>query len=387
MRVVNCVPIVPNGSVTVMARGIGKALRQLHHEVWDFDYRPGEDAPAVFRDMLDWLADAPDVGVLIDINGAVATSTPAIEAARRAGPVLSFFTLMTDNPTYYPSRLERWPSRATIGVIDRSFVDTARVMKFNRPAFVFCPHAGDEPMDDPLPASRRDIDYLFIGNVSYVPSPDHHAREAFADAPSRAALFLASHERMTGDTTPFEVVVKVARQSKYRYRLKDLALVANALEQYLSNAARANALDRLSGLPVTVVGSIADGVIKEAGAFDQLGFVPFSDCLGLMERSKVVLNVRPGFVNGAHERTFYALSRGAAVLCDGSRYLEIDREEHGYVEFFDRTHDDLRDSLVTLRAFREATEPDVMINSYGTRHTWRRRLSTIEAISGSRQQA
>ena len=48
MRVVNCVPVVETGSVTVMARDICTAFRLLGGEVRELEYLPGRNVPECF---------------------------------------------------------------------------------------------------------------------------------------------------------------------------------------------------------------------------------------------------------------------------------------------------------------------------------------------------
>lgn len=98
MRVVNCIPMVRTGSVTVMARDMGRALRTLGMDVMDLEYLPGERIPRTLPRFLDWLSKSTDGGLLVDINGVVVTSDLVARATRERPGTFKCFTFLTDTP-------------------------------------------------------------------------------------------------------------------------------------------------------------------------------------------------------------------------------------------------------------------------------------------------
>ena len=387
MRLVNCVPVVRTGSVTVMARDIGEAFRSHGVDVRDMDYRPGENMPETLPGLMRWLAEAGDGGLLVDINGAIVTSNPVKPFLAERGKVFNSFTFLTDAPLHFPSRLENWPLGGMVGLVDPSFRDLARFMKYQRADFLSFPHGGPEPLGRIATNSERDIDVLFIGNIPAMRPIQAHAEHLHPDQPKPAALLVNSFENHDPTKTPFQMTLDTALSMKNGYRRRDVALAAAHLERYLNYVARAKTLSRLGGLNVKLAGNIAEGAVDSNVDIQALDFVPYDACLELMGRAKIVVNIRPGLPNGAHERVFYALSRGAAVLTTPSTLLEADRQAHDFIDFFDIASGDVREKLISLREKLdgETIDRDAMWGHYRKHHTWRQRVEPI--LTHSRNQS
>jgi hypothetical protein len=379
MRVVNCVPVVRTGSVTVMARDIGHALRSLGADVRDMDYKPGQNIPGDFPELMTWLSEGPPESLLVDINGAIVTSRPARPFLLAQESKYNCFTFLTDAPLHFPTRFENWPTGGIVGLVDHTFRDLALFMKFQRPEFVFFPHAGPRIPKWVASTADRDIDVLIIGNVAAIEPVEAHTMKLYPDQPRLAALFVNGFHRYDPSKTPFQVVRETAMAMKSGYRRKDVALTAVHLESYVNHAARAATLSQLKGLKVTLAGNVADGALASDFDIHALDFVPFDACLALMARARVVVNIRPGFPNGAHERIFYALSRGAAVLTTQASYLDTDRSAHEFIEFFDVESGNVREKLIGLldRIDKDAIDRDEMLRHYSAHHTWKQRLEPI----------
>jgi hypothetical protein len=379
MRVVNCVPVVQTGSVTVMARDIGAALRSHGLAVRNMEYRPGRNAPEALPELVKWLSESDNGGLLVDINGAIITSKPGARAMERHAGAIESFSFITDTPLHFPGRLENWPLGAMAGLVDSSFFDLARFMKYQRPHFFFHPHGGPPVPSRPRETPERDIEILFIGNIARADGPAVHASSLYGSDPALVALFVTSFENLTPDKTPFQVTLETARGMANAYRRKDVALVAVHLEVYLSNVSRLQTLESLKGLGVTVVGEVAEQALGTGSDIRALGFHPFAACLDLIGRAKILVNIVPSFPNGAHERIFYALSRGTAVMTTRSTFLEADRLAHGFIEFFDIADKNIREESIALRdnLDRDGLDHDAMSRHYENHHTWGQRLEPI----------
>lgn len=379
MRVVNCVPIIQTGSVTVMTKDIGSAFRSLGADVREMRYRPGQNAPEILPDLTSWLAESRDGGILVDVNGAIVTSNPGARAIENHADCFDSFSFLTDTPLNFPSRLENWPLGGMVGLVDASFFDLARFMKYQRPSFLFHPHGGP-PTPPYVPDTKdRDIEFLFIGNIAKVDDATSHAASLYKNDPVLIELFLSSFENVTPDKTPFQITLSTALTGPATYRRKDVALVAVHLELYLSNVSRQRILASLEGLGVTIVGTVAEGALGPTADATVLGFHPFEACLDLVSRAKILINVVPSFPNGAHERLFYALSRGAAVMTTQSTFLENDCRSHGFVEFFDIENMDIREKTIHLLRDldRGMVDRESMLRHYLEHHTWKQRLEPV----------
>jgi hypothetical protein len=345
MRIVNCVPIVRNGSVTVMARDIGQAFRDHGLDVMDIDYQPGQKVPRNLPRLLDWLSTSKDGGLLVDINGVVANSSLVARAMQERPGTFNCFTFLTDTPFNFNDRLRKWPENALVGFVDRSFDKLVTFMEYDRPDFIFHPHGGPPIAGDHLANAMREIDILFIGNITAVNPPPDHARSLYGENTELVELFTESFENVDPAKTPFESTRETGLNAGHEFTRDDIALVSKHLEIYLSNASRLRVLSSLDGLGVTIVGKIEDDALGSDTDVRVLGFQPFDACVDLMGRAKILLNIVPSFPNGGHERIFYAQSQGAGVLTTRSTFLEEDRRAHGCVEFFDIARDEVRDKL------------------------------------------
>lgn len=386
MRVVNCVPIVRTGSVTVMARDIGLAFRHYGLEVADLEYHPGQKVPRALPRLLDWLSRSPDGGLLVDINGVVANSNLVARAMRERPDTFNCFTFMTDTPLLFNDRLRKWPAHAIVGYVDRSFSELVEFMAYQRPDFIFYPHGGPPAAKNRLSTAEREIEVLFVGNVGKVAPPTEHAATLYGDDAKLITLFAASLETTDPVKTPFQIVRETAALTNAGYSRNNIALVATHLEIYLSNISRLRVLSSLNGFGVTVVGSIADGAFGPATDIQSLGFQPFNACVDLMRRAKVLLNIVPSFPNGGHERPFYALSQGTAVMTTRSSFLEADQRAHGFIEFFDIARDDIGGALRRLNSDldRGTMDREAMLRDYEQRHTWKQRAEPLLARAGEK---
>jgi hypothetical protein len=385
MRALNCVPDLQTGSVAVMTQDIGRALRRLGLDVANMQYRSGDRLPREMPRLLDWLTKSPDGGLLIDINGRVVTIGLVARANQERPGTFICFTFLTDTPLHFTDRLRKWPADAMIGYVDRSFPELIEFMGYDRPSFIFHPHAGPPAIAGPA-ISRRDIDILFIGNVAKIDPPSVQASRLLGENRRLVELFIAAHGRTDQRLTPFQTVRRIAMDLGGAYTVQDIALVAGHLELYLSNTSRVKVLSSLASRKVTIVGNIADGTLRPGQAVTSFGYRSFRQCVDLMSRAKILVNVVPSFPNGGHERVFYAMSRGAAVLTTRSTFLAGDAEAHGFVGFIDPARDDVSRDADTFLGILDAgaRDRDAMLGYYTDHHTWEHRLAPVLARARER---
>ena len=365
----------------MMARDIGQALRCHGVEVVDFDYYPGQNVPQTLPRLLDWLSRSPDGGLLFDINGRVVTINLVARAMQERPDTFNCCTFMTDTPLHFNDRLRNWPADAIVGYVDRSFPELFDFMDYQRPDFIFHPHGGPPAAEDCLLTADREIEILFVGNVAKVVPPAEHAATLYGDNAKLIALFCSSLEAIDPAKTPFQIAHQTASLTNVYYSRNNIALVATHLERYLSNVSRLRVLSSLNGFSVTVVGNIADGTLRPKTNIQALGFQPFGACVDLMRRAKILLNIVPSFPNGGHERPFYALSQGTAVMTTQSSFLEADQHTHGFINFFDIARGDIGHATTSLLAKLErgAMDRAAMLRDYEQRHTWQQRSEQILA--------
>lgn len=93
-----------------------------------------------------------------------------------------------------------------------------------------------------------------------------------------------------------------------------------SLDGYIRAKDRINLLNGLEGLPVYIYGNClskrtwGDFLDLPQGDYRISPAVNFQSAIKIMQNAKIVLNSSPMFKTGAHERIFYGLGLGAAVL-------------------------------------------------------------------------
>jgi glycosyltransferase involved in cell wall biosynthesis len=121
---------------------------------------------------------------------------------------------------------------------------------------------------------------------------------------------------------------------------------------------------------------------------DLKGETRWGDVLELMANAKVVLNSRITFSRGAHERMFYALSRGAVVATEPSAFLADELENRLGMVLLPADAGDMDRTLEGLLADDAALDEIRRrgLESYVGRHTWKERAARIlEGLSRHRE--
>jgi len=121
----------------------------------------------------------------------------------------------------------------------------------------------------------------------------------------------------------------------------------------------------------------APATIKVPQNTRKLGPTEFSKFLDLAGNAKIVINSRSPFRDGAHERIFYGLSRGAAILTDGQEYLLRDQNELPLEVY---SYSTIAESVDRLRTrISRVSEDDYLatLESYSATQTWRTRARSI----------
>jgi hypothetical protein len=102
----------------------------------------------------------------------------------------------------------------------------------------------------------------------------------------------------------------------------------------------------------------------------------FTKVLQLMDNAKLIVNAMQ-YRDGAHERVFYGLSRGAAILSDSSRFLAEAEATRAGVVFFPENPAVLDDTVARLIA---SPLDDTVAEGrrwYADRHTWDHRAAQL----------
>jgi len=294
------------------------------------------------------------------------------------------FSFLTDSPARKLDKLAGFPKSGLIGVVDEDFVELLGELEAPGLGAIPFQHAGPQPRRKLRNTSERPIDVLVLGNVSSSLTTDAWLDQDAAPNDQLRTTLTRSFERCRTETTAlWKVFNEEAASSGYDPISK--ASYCDALcglETHLIATRRREILSSLNSVATVFGGgtSRTNGNLHLGASVDARGALPFLDALELMEQSKIVIDISPSFRNGAHERVFYALSRGAFVLTEPSRFLTLEVENDLGIAFLPFESDDVENTIRTVLD-RGPEELDAVrtraLAHYAGTHTWSQRVDTL----------
>ncbi len=246
-------------------------------------------------------------------------------------PHFVYASLYVDHPVHHLERLSAAIPRQAVFFLDRSHVDFVR--RWATPdAFAhvgFLP-PGANTLPDPVDTSdaafaARDISLLFTGTYRGAPG------EPWADWPQSPARTLVTETagRMTarGRTALLgaaEATLSAAGGVLTPQLIREAAPLLALAQAHVEASLRHRVLVALgeAGVAVEVRGAGWEPLCAAYPSFHHGGLGSFEETLGLLRRTRLVLNINNGFVAGGHERVFTALCAGAAVVSEASDYYD-----------------------------------------------------------------
>lgn len=297
------------------------------------------------------------------------------------------FSFITDNPVRKLEQLKAFPDVGLAGVVDLDFLEIWDEFNFPGRGAIPFPHGGPDALPQVPTTAERDIDVLLVGNVSSALSTDDWlTASAGSDPILRGAYERALDRSVTGDEALWRIL---------RTEFADAGIAADAdfvaggvchLETHLIALRRREILHALKGRKVVYHGNLEEGVTLSVSEDVEVNdIMPFQDVVDLMMRSKIVLNISPSFRNGAHERVFYGLSRGAFILAEPTRFLRREMEEDLGVAFLPY---DVSEVMKAVDAILDRPDADLdamrarAVEHYQKTHTWGQRVDVmLEAVS------
>ncbi len=289
-------------------------------------------------------------------------------------------TLMVDHPAYHLQNFKNAPENCIVAVIDEGHLKFLHDADLSPRTHVFCPHGGPEAIPDPLSARERTIDVLFCGNVNDPGPVDLWLDQQSNRDPIRRAVLKEAFEAVyEGGVEGYQALTDAFSRHGQKKSPHALAPFIAALDAYVTQLRRVEVLEAIKTYRITILGDVSPDAARRLSHHDLRGVTTFVKILSLMAESKLVLNSRRTFARGAHERIFYALSRGAVAVTDPSTFLAEDLNRGlGMV----RQPEELKD----LDSFVSdlVTSPDRIdtlraqgLETYSDRHTWRERMGRI----------
>ncbi|MDW3207992.1 MAG: glycosyltransferase [Alphaproteobacteria bacterium] len=297
------------------------------------------------------------------------------------------FSFITDNPVRKLDLLKAFPDIGLAGVVDLDFLEIWDEFRFPGRGVIPFPHGGPDALPELPSTAERDIDVLLVGNISSALSTEDWLNaSAGTDPLLRTAYQRAFDRSVSGDESLWRILRSEFADAGVTADADFVAAAVCHLETHLIAHRRRAILHALNGRKVAFYGNQEEGetlsVSDDVAVNDIL---PFRDVVDLMMRSKIVLNISPSFRNGAHERVFYGLSRGAFILAEPTRFLRREMEEGLGVSFLPYDVSQVMGAVDALLD-RPDEELDAMraraVAHYQQNHTWGHRVDAmLEAVS------
>ena len=248
----------------------------------------------------------------------------------------TFINVIMDHPFHYMDKLRNLPKNSILLCIDKNHVDFVhrfipeiKDVRFE-PHFgcVYCCDRGDGSGDcyespEPSPRSSRDIDVLYAGSLSRVlieqliPDFNDYPEIDGVDFSQRVLTRLISEpEKTTEEVIEEELDCEGVLRYIEGFRFLDGFAVS-----YFRELAVRILVE--NGIKVHVLGLGWETLDwADNSNLIHLGKCDAPEVLSYMKRSKIVLNTLTWFKDGAHDRIFNGMLCGAAVVTDGSKYLD-----------------------------------------------------------------
>jgi len=314
------------GSLRLHLDQLAAALTGMGHAVTVIDLLEADGAAPVVFEILS------GADCFFTFNG-MAGEVAAMEVVRASGCVCA--TVYVDHPVHHLPRLVHEIDKQVVFFLDRTHVQFMTAWGATRTYahLGFLPPGANELPDDTLGPvdtsdeafARRDIPLLFTGTYRGPPTPgwinwpDSAAKDLVADTAQRMA---ADGRLPLLDALRAAAAARKARLSAEL--LESICLLLSTAQQYAEAWHRHAVLTALgeAGVPVEVHGIGWAPLCERYPSFRHAGEGSFEETLHLLRRARIVLNINNGFIAGGHERVFTAMSAGAAVFSESSRYYD-----------------------------------------------------------------
>ncbi|MDP1873297.1 glycosyltransferase [Phenylobacterium sp.] len=310
------------GSLRLHVDQLAAALRDLGHEAVVVDLAADDPIAAVNA----VLADPPGAffgfsGVGCDLQADGRSIFDALGAV--------YASLYVDHPLHHLPRLSTPIQRKVALFLDRSHVQFMSVWSegrtFRQIGFLPCGanQLGEPPDTTDAAFASRDIPLLFTGTYR---GPPLAPWKEWPHSPAKdLVLDVAGQMCADGRLSILDALKQsLARQGGglTSELLDQVAPLLQAVQAYCEAYHRDRLLNILGAarVPIRVYGAGWEPLTTQYPSFDYGGVGSFAETLALLRRTRLVLNTNNGFVAGGHERVFTAMSAGAAVLSDQSRY-------------------------------------------------------------------
>lgn len=309
-----------------------------------------------------------------------------LESLQKVGgcPTAPIFNFYVDHPCYHVARISCHLSKLLISCVDSTHIDFINEYPYLKETSskVFIPHGCSiRPGVKCKSISDRSIDILFAGSFS---DPEDIRKQWSStelgwllDDIAENALF----ESYRPITTIFRELFELNKIKVDALRLENISPLLQVVDLYVRAKRRKQILDNFSSLNIQVYGEGWDK-FQPTHTNSKISFHEPVDFIGIQNKmadSKIVLNILPCFVEGAHERVFTAMLAGAVCLSDENSYLSSNFKNEENILLFN-----LKNEGGSERIAHFLNNPDLLqeMSAKGKqialeKHTWLNRAEQI----------
>ncbi len=242
-------------------------------------------------------------------------------------------TIFLDHPIHMASEIRDFEAKAgqtrfraalppppLYGVMENAHRAFLNDMGIDDGRILVVSQAGPEPDGRPVaPLSDRPVPLLFAGTVAPLETEDAFLSMVGTGETARTAL-LKVLEAALANRDPYVTAKTEYTRLGSRQDPVMWAEVAKRADIRARALRRRAMLLRFKDMPVHFCGSIEDAFASQFPHAVFHGNLPFSDVLGLMDKTRVVLNDTINLQAGLLIRAFYAMARGCVLATESNAF-------------------------------------------------------------------
>ena len=286
------------------------------------------------------------------------------------------FSLMVDHPASHAHAAEV-DDRHLLGVIDRSHVDG---IYFGSGRRVFVPHGGPQIAEAPGDGARP-VHVVFSGNIETDTAlpPEHY----LGGSPEVTVIAAEAIERTLAGEEPSRALAGVLAGRGFAppaLGVEGYATLLGFVTGYSQSVMRERVLCRLGGLSVSVIGLVCDRLRRRfPDSFTRVDPSDFTEVRRVCRRARLCLNISHKFVDGAHERIWYGMAQGCAVVTNETPYLREFFNDGESILFYRGDGLEAARLADVIASGRDADIAAAAAPVWLAHHTWKRRAAVILA--------
>jgi spore maturation protein CgeB len=271
-----------------------------------------------------------------------------------------------------------------LSTVDR--MDWEGFQSFGGSRMLFLPHAVEEGFAGLPHLEDRPYDLVFCG--TYIDYIEEEESWPLKFSESVCKMMKMASQRILNDpsSSVFMAIAKAREALQTDLTGVDFQKVYDAVERYCKGWDRFALINSLRDFNVHLFGSHTgrrDWRRCFADAPNVVFHAPvsFTESLDIFKKSKIVINSAPQFRHGSHERVFYGLAAGCAVITNDNPYLEGQfGQGKGLLYYLPGRENELKEQVKELlannvqRKDRIATSRQQVMEH----HTWRQRVDDLQ---------